>query len=48
MNQNHNVQLFKQEHPLWNTYSDNDLRLAMTDFCRRHNIELPNQGIQQR
>ena len=38
MNLNQNFQLFQREYPLWKTYSEEQLREAMIEFCRKHNI----------
>ena len=38
MNLNQNFQLFQREYPSWKTYSEEHLRLATIEFCRKHNI----------
>ena len=38
MNLNQNFKLFQRKYPFWKTYSEEQLREAMIEFCRKHNI----------
>ena len=38
MNLNQNFKLFQRKYPSWKTYSEEQLREAMIEFCRKHNI----------